>query len=116
MHQKPINTGWIEVICGPMFSGKTEELIRRLIRAQIAKQKVKALICLGKDNSKIKNAFKKFVKVIHDCKSMEEAVKISFKLSSFGDAVLLSPACSSFDLYNNYEERRNDFKKEVKIT
>ena len=40
MHQKPINTGWIEVICGGMFSGKTEELIRRLIRAQIAKQTV----------------------------------------------------------------------------
>ena len=47
---------------------------------------------------------------------MQEAVKISFKLASFGDAVLLSPACSSFDLYNNYEERGNDFKKEVKAT
>ena len=86
------------------------------ILQKLAKQKVKALICLGKDNSKIKNAFKKSVKVIYDCQSMQEAVSVSFKLASFGDAVLLSPACSSFDLYNNYEERGNDFKKEVKTT
>ena len=98
-------------IAGGIDKGNNYEILQK-----IAKQKVKALICLGKDNSKIKNAFKKFVKVIHDCKSMQEAVKMSFKLASFGDAVLLSPACSSFDLYNNYEERGNDFKKEVKIT
>ena len=80
----------------------------------LAKTKVKALICLGKDNAKLKTEFKKHIKIIHECDSMQSAVETSFQLASFGDAVLLSPACASFDLYNNFEDRGNDFKREVK--
>lgn len=80
----------------------------------LVKQKVKAIICLGKDNSKIIAAFEGKVKEIVDTKSMEEAVRSSYFLAEKGDAVLLSPACASFDLFRNYEDRGRQFKEAVR--
>jgi UDP-N-acetylmuramoylalanine--D-glutamate ligase len=68
----------------------------------IVKQKVKAVVCLGKDNKKIMEAFKDKVPTIVDTSSMEEAVRASYYLAKKGETVLLSPACASFDLFNNY--------------
>ncbi len=80
----------------------------------VVKDKVKAIVCLGKDNSKIHKAFDKVVKTIIDTSAMEEAVKASYYLAKNGDTVLLSPACASFDLFENYEDRGRQFKKEVR--
>jgi UDP-N-acetylmuramoylalanine--D-glutamate ligase len=81
---------------------------------ELVKEKVKAIVCLGIDNVKIHEAFKDVVPAIVDTKSAEEAVKTSFRLADPNDVVLLSPACASFDLFNNYEDRGDQFKKAVK--
>jgi len=81
---------------------------------ELVKQKVKALICLGVDNSKLHAAFEGIVPVIVDAKSAEEAVQHAYKLSVPGDTVLLSPACASFDLFENYEDRGRKFKAAVR--
>lgn len=81
---------------------------------QLMKDKVKAIVCLGIDNEKIHKAFDKIVSIIVDTHSAEEAVDEAFKLSDKGDVVLLSPACASFDLFKNYEDRGEQFKKAVK--
>ena len=78
------------------------------------KEKVKAIICLGVDTQKIHEAFADVVPVIMDTKTAEEAVQVSFRLAAKGDTVLLSPACASFDLFKNYEDRGLQFKKAVK--
>jgi len=80
---------------------------------QLVEQKVKAVICLGKDNSKIIEAFKNRVDVIVESASMQEALKTASLYASDGDLVLLSPACASFDLFNNYQHRGNVFKEIV---
>ena len=80
----------------------------------LVKEKVKAIICLGKDNQKIISAFDGIVKEIVDTKSMEEAVRSAYFLAEKGDAVLLSPACASFDLFKNYEDRGRQFKDAVR--
>ncbi len=80
----------------------------------VVKQKVKAIVCLGKDNRKIKEAFTDKVPVIVETTSMEEAVRSAYYLASRGDTVLLSPACASFDLFNNYEDRGRQFKAAVR--
>jgi UDP-N-acetylmuramoylalanine--D-glutamate ligase len=80
----------------------------------LVKDKVKAIVCLGKDNSKIITTFKGMVKEIVDTKSIEEAVRTAYFLSENGDTVLLSPACASFDLFKNYEERGRKFKEAVR--
>jgi UDP-N-acetylmuramoylalanine--D-glutamate ligase len=77
-------------------------------------EKVKAIICLGVDNQKIIDIFSPVVKVMVEAKNMNDAVKASYGLSSQGDAVLLSPACASFDLFENYEDRGNQFKGAVR--
>lgn len=79
----------------------------------LVKRKVKAIVCLGIDNQKIIDFFKDKKELIYSTSSMEEAVKVSKSLAKFGDAVLLSPCCASFDLFKNYEDRGNQFKKEV---
>ena len=81
---------------------------------QVVKKKVKAVVCLGKENKKIIDAFKDKVQTIAETSSMEEAVRTSYYLASKGDTVLLSPACASFDLFNNYEDRGRQFKKAVR--
>ncbi|MCL3782411.1 UDP-N-acetylmuramoyl-L-alanine--D-glutamate ligase [Prolixibacteraceae bacterium JC049] len=80
----------------------------------LVKEKVKVLICLGTDNAKLIEAFGKVVPTVVETQSMSEAVKNSYFLGKKGDVVLLSPACASFDLFNNYEERGAQFKKAVK--
>ena len=80
----------------------------------IVKQKVKAVVCLGKDNKKIFDAFKDKVPTIIETSSMEEAVRSSYYLAKKGETVLLSPACASFDLFSNYEDRGRQFKAAVR--
>lgn len=75
----------------------------------LVKEKVKAIVCLGTDNRKIHEAFGKHVEVMVNTGSASEAVKASFHLANKGDVVLLSPACASFDLFKNYEDRGRQF-------
>ena len=77
-------------------------------------KKVKAIVCLGKDNKKIVEAFKDKVTTIVETSSMEEAVRSSYYLARKGETVLLSPACASFDLFENYEDRGRQFKQAVR--
>lgn len=80
----------------------------------LVKEKVKAIVCMGVDNTKIHEAFAKEVSVIVNTASAQEAVQASFHLANKGDVVLLSPACASFDLFKNYEDRGTQFKNAVK--
>ncbi|AZI38731.1 UDP-N-acetylmuramoyl-L-alanine--D-glutamate ligase [Epilithonimonas vandammei] len=80
---------------------------------ELVKKKVKAIVCLGIDNSKIIDFFKDKKTQIYDTSSMHKAVEVSKSLAEKGDVVLLSPCCASFDLFNGYEDRGNQFKKEV---
>ncbi|MDG1660992.1 MAG: UDP-N-acetylmuramoyl-L-alanine--D-glutamate ligase [Winogradskyella sp.] len=77
-------------------------------------EKVKAIICLGIDNAKLMENFGNMVDVIIETQFMSEAVKIAYKVASAGDNVLLSPACASFDLFENYEDRGRQFKDSVR--
>ena len=79
----------------------------------LVKKKVKAIVCLGLDNQKIIDFFQDKTELIYSTSSMEEAVKVSKSLAEKGNTVLLSPCCASFDLFENYEDRGNQFKKEV---
>ncbi|MBR4114569.1 MAG: UDP-N-acetylmuramoyl-L-alanine--D-glutamate ligase [Bacteroidales bacterium] len=81
---------------------------------KLAEEKVKALVCLGIDNEKLKKSFGDKIDVIVETRSMKEAVETSFKLASPGDVVLLSPACASFDLFKSYVDRGLQFKQEVR--
>ena len=77
-------------------------------------EKVKAIICLGVDNNKLMDVFSPVVDVLVETQNMDMAVKAAYKLATKGDAVLLSPACASFDLFENYEDRGNQFKAAVR--
>jgi len=76
----------------------------------LAKEKVKVLICMGKDNKKLVESFGKIVPVVMECSSMQDAINLAYKSGSKGDVVLMSPACASFDLFQNYEDRGRQFK------
>lgn len=80
----------------------------------LVKDKVKAIICLGKDNKKIIETFQNDIETIVEASNALEAVAYGYRLAQKNETVLLSPACASFDLYENYEERGNEFKKAVK--
>lgn len=80
----------------------------------LAKEKVKAMVCLGVDNKKIHDAFDGTISDIQDASSAAEAVKIASQMASSGDVVLLSPCCASFDLFKNYEDRGRQFKEAVR--
>jgi UDP-N-acetylmuramoylalanine--D-glutamate ligase len=97
------------LIMGGTDKGNDYTLIEELI-----KEKVKAIVCMGVDNAKIHEAFGNMVPVMVDTTSAEEAVQKAFSLSEKGDVVLLSPACASFDLFKNYEDRGAQFKSAVK--
>lgn len=77
-------------------------------------EKVKAIICLGVDNEKLLQSFSSMVDIIVETQFMSEAVKIAYKIAQAGDSVLLSPACASFDLFENYEDRGRQFKDAVR--
>jgi UDP-N-acetylmuramoylalanine--D-glutamate ligase len=96
-------------ICGGQDKGNDYNELSDLV-----KQRVKAIICLGKDNSKIVEAFKGLVDTIVETDSASDAVAASYKIGKKGDVVLLSPACASFDLFQNYEDRGMQFKAAVR--
>lgn len=96
-------------IVGGIDKGNDYKALMPLVR-----EKVKAIICLGMDNSKIKYAFGNVVDLIVETYAMSEAVKVAYKIAERGDTVLLSPACASFDLFENYEDRGNQFKEAIK--
>lgn len=81
---------------------------------ELVKSKVKAIVCLGVDNSKILEAFKSIGIDMVETQSMEDAVRSAYFLAKNGDTVLLSPACASFDLFENYEDRGHQFKQAVR--
>jgi len=112
-----VNSTWyaLESIHNPVIwiAGGIDKGNDYSILNDVVKEKVKALICLGKDNKKLFNAFKDVVEDIIETTSMEDAVKYASFLVSKDDTVLLSPSCASFDLFENYEERGNEFKKAV---
>ncbi|HEY8935725.1 MAG TPA: UDP-N-acetylmuramoyl-L-alanine--D-glutamate ligase, partial [Cyclobacteriaceae bacterium] len=83
-----------------------------LIKEQV-KQKVRTLICLGKENDKLKKAFGDVVSTIKETQSVHELVRMALREAQKGDVVLLSPACASFDLFKNYEDRGDQFRSEV---
>ena len=80
----------------------------------LVNEKVKAIICLGLDNQKIINAFGNVVDIMVETHSMQDAVQVAYRLSKKGDSVLLSPACASFDLFEDYEDRGRQFKEAVR--
>jgi len=80
----------------------------------LVNEKIKAIICLGKDNSKIKHVFENTVETLVETESMSEAVKMAYRLAEKGDNVLLSPACASFDLFEDYEDRGRQFKAAIR--
>ena len=100
------STVWI---VGGVDKGNDYEDLLPLVR-----EKVKAIVCLGEDNEKLKSIFYNIVDMMIETAGAEEAVKVAYKLSQPGDTVLLSPACASFDLFENYEDRGRQFKNAVR--
>jgi UDP-N-acetylmuramoylalanine--D-glutamate ligase len=99
----------VVLILGGVDKGNDYGLIRDLVR-----EKVRAIVCLGRENNRIHEAFRDIVPHRVDAGSAEEAVAHAFHLAQKGDTVLLSPACASFDLFRNYEDRGRRFKLAVK--
>lgn len=97
------------LILGGVDKGNDYSLIEDLV-----KEKVKAIVCMGSENQKIHEAFGSIVSSITDTATAEEAVQTSFQMAAKGDVVLLSPACASFDLFKNYEDRGDQFKQAVR--
>jgi UDP-N-acetylmuramoylalanine--D-glutamate ligase len=98
----------VVLILGGVDKGNDYSLLTELVQ-----EKVKAIVCMGTDNKKIHDAFGEVVSTT-DAASAQEAVQAAFRFAEKGDVVLLSPACASFDLFKNYEDRGNQFKKAVK--
>jgi UDP-N-acetylmuramoylalanine--D-glutamate ligase len=97
------------LILGGIDKGNDYSLLEELV-----KEKVKAIVCMGVDNSKIHAAFDGKVSEVVDTSSAEDAVSVAYRLATVGDVVLLSPACASFDLFKNYEDRGKQFKDAVR--
>lgn len=95
-------------IAGGIDKGNDYNLIKQQVQ-----QKVKALICLGKENDKLRNFFNGIIKSIHETQSVATLVRLALQEAEPGDVVLLSPACASFDLFKNYEDRGDQFRRAV---
>lgn len=95
-------------IVGGVDKGNDYDELMALVR-----EKVKGIVCLGVDNKKIISKFENVVEAIVETTSMDEAVKIAHKMADSGDTVLLAPACASFDLFENYEDRGKKFKQAI---
>lgn len=98
----------IVLIMGGVDKGNDYSMLTDLV-----KTKVKGIICIGKDNSRIHESFEDTVDIIMNSSSMKDAVELASNLASKGDTVLLSPACASFDWFKNYEDRGDQFKQAV---
>ena len=99
----------IVLIMGGVDKGNDYDMLKELV-----KDKVKAIVCLGKNNKRIHEAFENDVEIIVNTFSANEAVQVAYHLAKKGDTVLLSPACASFDLFTSYEDRGKQFKMAVK--
>ena len=99
----------VVLILGGVDKGNDYSMLKDLV-----KQKVKAIVCLGKDNQRIHDAFEEDTDLIVNTFSMQEAANVAYHLAAKGDTVLLSPACASFDLFKNYEDRGDQFKAAVR--
>jgi UDP-N-acetylmuramoylalanine--D-glutamate ligase len=97
------------LILGGVDKGNDYSLLKELV-----KEKVKAIVCMGTENRKIHEAFGDIVSLMVNTENAQEAVQAAFHFANKGDVVLLSPACASFDLFKNYEDRGNQFKQAVK--
>ena len=97
------------LILGGVDKGNNYSLLKDLVR-----EKVKAIVCMGVDNTKIHAAFGDEVQLIVNTQSAKDAVQAAFHFANQGDVVLLSPACASFDLFKNYEDRGMQFIEAVK--
>lgn len=106
LESMPENVIWI---VGGIDKGNDYSALEELV-----KKKVKTIICLGKDNNKIYRAFAEFTESIVETTSMTDAVRTAYYMGKKGDTVLLSPACASFDLFENYEDRGRQFKEAVR--
>jgi len=113
-----VNSAWyaLETITTPIvwIVGGTDKGNDYSILKDLVREKVHTIVCLGKDNRKILSAFSTIVPFITEASSAKEAVKKALKASKQGDTVLLSPACASFDLFENYEDRGDQFKEAVR--
>jgi len=113
-----VNSAWyaLETMDKPVvwIAGGTDKGNDYTQLFELVKAKVKAIVCLGEDNSKIIEAFSGVVDVIVEAKTAKEAVAHSYQIGKKGDVVLLSPACASFDLFENYEDRGMQFKGAVR--
>jgi UDP-N-acetylmuramoylalanine--D-glutamate ligase len=96
-------------IVGGVDKGNDYQMLEQLVS-----DKVKAIVCLGKENKKIHEAFSDIIEDIIDTDNAQDAVNMAYQFSNKGDTVLLSPACASFDLFDNYEDRGHQFKKAVR--
>jgi len=96
-------------IVGGTDKGNDYSILHPLVR-----DKVKSIVCLGVDNTKIHQSFDEIIDIVVDTVSMEEAVRTAYYLAEEGDIVLLSPCCASFDLFENYEDRGRQFKNAVR--
>lgn len=99
----------VVLILGGVDKGNDYSMLKDLVR-----DKVRGIVCLGKNNKAIHDAFEDDIELIINTTSAQEAVQMAYHLAKKGDTVLLSPACASFDLFENYEDRGNQFKKAVK--
>lgn len=112
-----VNSSWyaLESMTKPVIwiAGGIDKGNDYSVMESLVKKKVKGMICLGLDNTKLHSAFGKMVDIMVNVTNMNDAVRMAYQLGNPGDCVLLSPACASFDLFENYEDRGKKFKEAV---
>jgi UDP-N-acetylmuramoylalanine--D-glutamate ligase len=113
-----VNSTWwaLECMTKPVIwiAGGQDKCNDYLMLKDVVKKKVKAIICIGLDNKKFINAFRHDIELIVQTKSMPDAVRYAYSIGKSGDVVLLSPACSSYDLFDDYEDRGRQFKNVIR--